>query len=99
MAEICGVCGLPKEICVCEDIAREQQRIMVRTDKRRYGKEVTVVEGIDAGDIDIHDLCHRLKKECACGGTVKEGRIELQGEHKRRVEAVLKGMGFPVEIR
>ncbi|MGD1061555.1 MAG: stress response translation initiation inhibitor YciH, partial [Methanomassiliicoccales archaeon] len=51
MAEICSVCGLPKELCMCEEIAREQQTVKITTDSRRYGKVVTVVDGIDANDI------------------------------------------------
>ena len=56
MSKICPVCGLPEEVCICEEIAREQQLIRIFCDKRRYGKIVTVVEGIDAGDIDMDEL-------------------------------------------
>lgn len=96
---MCDVCGLPKEICVCEEIAREQQQIVIRTVSRRYGKLVTVVEGIDTGDIDIENLTKELKSACACGGTQKDGNIELQGDHKNRVKEVLQKMGFNAEIR
>ena len=99
MAGICPKCGLPEELCMCEEIAREQQQIKIFTDKRRYGKTVTIVEGIDAADINIDDLAKKLKTKCAAGGTVKEGRIELQGDHRRKVKGVLESMGFPVETR
>lgn len=99
MAGICSVCGLPEELCMCEQIAKEQQKIRILTDTRRYGKVVTVVEGIDATDIDLDDLARKLKTRCAAGGTAKEGRIELQGEHKRKVKEVLEELGFSVESR
>ena len=99
MAEICPVCGLPKELCMCEEIAREQQTVRISTDSRRYGKIVTVVEGIDENDIDMDDLAKKLKSKCAAGGTVKEGRIEPQGDHKKKVKEVLEQMGFKTDVR
>ena len=97
MAGICSVCGLPEELCMCEQIAKEQQKIRILTDPRRYGKVVTVVEGIDDTDIDLDDLARKLKTRCAAGGTAKEGRIELQGDHKKKVKEVLEELGFSVE--
>lgn len=99
MAAICSVCGLPEELCMCEEIAREQQQIKIYSDKRRYGKIVTIVEGIDAGEIDLEDLARKLKTKCAAGGTIKEGKIELQGEHRKKVQQTLEEMGFNVEVR
>ncbi len=99
MPEICKSCGLPKELCVCEVIAREQQEIKIYAVKRRYGKTVTIIEGINASEIDIDDLAKQLKTRCASGGTVKEGNIELQGDHKRKVQSVLEDLGFKAEIR
>ena len=99
MAEICSVCGLPKELCMCEEIAREQQTVRISVDSRRYGKMVTVIDGIDENEIDIADLAKQLKNKCAAGGTYKDGRIELQGDHKKRVKAVLEEMGFRTEVR
>ncbi len=99
MPEVCTKCGLPQELCVCEEIAREQQNIRIYSVKRRYGKIVTVVDGIDTSDINLDDLAKTLKTRCASGGTVKDGKIELQGDHKAKVQKVLKTMGFPSEIR
>lgn len=96
MAEICSVCGLPKELCVCEEIARETQRIIIKTERRRYGKTVTIVEGIDPGDININELAKKLKTKCASGGTVKNGKIELQGEHKKKIQKALAELGYSV---
>lgn len=96
---VCPVCGLPEELCMCEEIAREQQNIKIYSDKRRYGKEVTIVEGIDSVDIDLEELASTLKKKCAAGGTTKDGKIELQGDHKKKVQKSLEEMGFKVEVR
>lgn len=98
MSNICEVCGLPKEICVCEDIAREQQKITIQLDKRRYGKMMTIVAGIDEHDLDIPALITQLKSKCACGGTIKDGKIELQGDHRNKVKETLEKMGFTVEL-
>jgi translation initiation factor 1 len=84
---------------MCEEIAREQQQIKIYSMKRRYGKIVTIIEGIDSSDIDLDDLARKLKTRCASGGTVKDGRIELQGEHKKKVEQVLNEMGFLVDTK
>ena len=98
MSQMCDVCGLPKEICVCEEIAREQQEIQIFTVARRYGKMVTVVDGLTT-DIDVQSLCSELKGACACGGTSKNGTIELQGDHKQKVRQVLTKMGFNAEFK
>ncbi|MDG6219161.1 MAG: stress response translation initiation inhibitor YciH [Candidatus Thermoplasmatota archaeon] len=98
MSEICPKCGLPKEICVCEDIAREQQKIEITLDKRRYGKMMTIVEGINPNELDLDSLITKLKKKCASGGTIKDGKIELQGDHRSKVKETLEDMGFIVEV-
>lgn len=92
--EVCEVCGLPKELCVCKEIAREAQKIKVYTTKRTFGKLMTVVEGINEKDIDLKELAKTLKTECACGGTFKDGHIELQGDHKEKVRKMLLKIGF-----
>lgn len=98
MSEICPKCGLPKEICVCEDIAREHQIVEIKIDKRRYGKTMTIIEGIDEKSADMKSLVSKLKSICASGGTVKGGRIELQGDHRNKVKEYLEGLGYTVKI-
>ncbi len=98
MSDICPKCGLPKEICVCEEIAREQQNITIAVDKRRYGKMMTVVDGLNPHDLDLDSLISNLKSICACGGTIKEGKIELQGDHRSKVKEALEKLGFIVEV-
>lgn len=92
--EICPKCGLPKEACVCEEIAKEKQKIKVYTEKKRYGKIVTMIKGIDSKSVDIKNLAKELKSELACGGTVKDNEVELQGEHTKKVRAKLVALGF-----
>jgi len=94
MSEICSTCGLPKELCVCETIAKESQEIVLALERKKFGKVYTVVRGIDEKEIDMHDLTKKLKSKFACGGTSKEGRIELQGNHLHKVKTYLLEMGF-----
>jgi translation initiation factor 1 len=79
-------------------MAREQQRISVYSIKRKYGKIVTIIEGLDEKQLDLNELTKTLKSKLACGGTSKGGRIELQGNHKLRIKDVLAGMGFSSEM-
>lgn len=97
MGEVCIKCGLPKELCVCEIIAKESQKIHVYLEKKKFGKINTVIEGIDSKEIDFRELTKRLKSKFACGGTAKGGRIELQGDHMHKVRNILVEIGFAPE--
>lgn len=94
MPDVCPKCGLNKELCVCEVIAKEEQRISIRKVKRRFGKITTIIEGISKGDIDIKNVTKQLKSKLACGGTIKNNIIELQGDHVQRVKDELIALGF-----
>ncbi len=97
MSEICPKCGLPTDLCVCEAIVKEQQRIRVYREKRKWGRDVTIIDGIDDKNINIKELSGKLKSKLACGGTGKSGRIELQGDHRERAAEVLIESGFPAD--
>ena len=90
--DICPKCGLPSQACVCEEIAKEEQRIHIRTEKKRFGKIVTMVSGIQG--MDLKPLAKTLKQELACGGTVKDNVIELQGDHRKNAKNALVKLGF-----
>ena len=98
MTDICDTCGLPKDLCVCESIAKESQTIEVRLEKKKFNKNYTVVDGIDQKEIDIKDVASQLKAKLACGGTVKDGKVELQGDHRNRVREILVELGFAPEM-
>ena len=102
MSEICTRCGLPKELCVCETIAKESQKIIVQVVKKKFNKISTIVDGINEKEINLKELAKKLKSKFACGGTAKEGRIELQGDHKQKVKEILIQSGFApgtIEVR
>ncbi len=91
--DICPKCGLPLAACVCGEIAKTQQQIVVRTEKRRFGKVNTMISGFDDG-VDIKDIAKQLKVKRACGGTIKNNVVELQGNHKGHIKPILVEMGF-----
>lgn len=94
---VCVTCGLPKDLCVCETIAKESLKITIFIEKKKFGKNYTVIEGLNQKEINIEQLAKKLKERLACGGTVKDNRIELQGEHKQKAKAVLVETGFAPE--
>ncbi len=94
---ICPKCGLPQEICACEQIALEQQVVEIYIERRKYGKTVTIIEGINASDINIDDIAKKLKTKCASGGTVKDDKVEIQGNHEKKVREALEEMGFRIK--
>jgi len=95
MEEICQKCGLPKNLCVCIEIAKETEKIKIRVDRRRFGKVVTTVTGLGS---EIDDIAKKLKKYLACGGTSKNNEIELQGNHREKVKGFLLKNGYKQEL-
>ena|SRR3989344_4639614 len=91
--DICPRCGLPREACVCEELAKTQQQIKIDVVKRRYGKVATTIAGLNSG-VNIKEIAKKLKTELACGGTIKNNVIELQGGHKKKVIELMISLGF-----
>lgn len=94
---VCATCGLSKDLCVCESIAKESQKITITVEQKKFGKKYTVIEGIDQKEIDLEKLAKTLKAKLACGGTVKNNKIELQGEHIQKAKEILIQNGFAPE--
>lgn len=80
-----------------DDLSTSQQVLSIRTEKRRYGKPVTIVEGFDLPESEVKEIASELKGAIGAGGTVEAGRIELQGDHRDRLPALLRERGFDVQ--
>jgi translation initiation factor 1 len=65
-----------------------------RETKGRKGAGVTLITGLPLDDAALTALCTQLKKRCGTGGTLKDGVIELQGEHRDKVVAELSAQGY-----
>jgi translation initiation factor 1 len=91
---ICKKCGLPDDLCACGELEKEDTRIIVRLEKRRFSKTTTMIEGIDPKQSDVQSIIKELKSRFACGGTAKDGFIMLQGDHRDDVKSYLLKMGF-----
>jgi len=94
--QLCPRCG--KDPCVCADRptapANQHSPRVRREIKGRGGKTVTVIHDLALSDRDLQDLGKKLKQLCATGGTVKEGRIEIRGDHRDRIVAELQKLGY-----
>ncbi|MFH1221751.1 MAG: stress response translation initiation inhibitor YciH [Candidatus Micrarchaeota archaeon] len=101
MGDICSKCGMPKEICVCQELDKQGvSKLKVYETKAKFKKYVTIVEGIDKDNID--EAAKTLKHKLACGGTAKGGMVVLQGKHARKMRQILQDMGYPpdsIEVR
>jgi translation initiation factor 1 len=76
-----------------------QQTIYLHRDsKGRRGGTVTVLKKLVLSEEDLKELVKKLKQLCGSGGTVKDGEIEIQGEHRERIAEVLRNMGYRVKI-
>ena len=94
MAVICKKCGLPNDLCACGELDKEDARIVIRLETRRFSKTTTMIEGIDPKLSDIQHIVKELKSKLACGGTAKAGFIMLQGDHREDVKSYLVKFGF-----
>jgi len=68
-----------------------------RARKGHGGKTVTVIDGVIGSDVELAALAQQLKKLCGSGGTIKDGNIEIQGDHCEKVQAKLSELGYKVK--
>ena len=99
---ICPSCAKPLAACAC----RKKQAPPVPADgvirigrevKGRGGKTVTVASGFQLDEGVLKQLAAELKRRCGTGGSVKDGQILIQGDHRETLLAVLKQKGFAVK--
>lgn len=99
---MCPDCGRPATACLC----RQQKTALSKGDgvarlsletKGRKGKGVTLISGLPVTGEVLAELGKRLKQRCGSGGTVKEGVIEIQGDHRQMVAEALAQEGYRVK--
>ena len=102
--DICPTCRLPYKRCRCNEStqpvpAKKSDGIVrvMRDRKHRGGKTVTVITGVPVNGETLAALAQQLKKLCGSGGTVKDGVIEIQGDHCDKIQAKLSEMGYKVK--
>ena len=78
-----------------DTLPKNQQKLRLNMERAgRGGKTVTLVKGFVGSDEDINALCKLLKQKCGVGGSVKDGEIIIQGDHRQRLVEILKKEGF-----
>lgn len=99
---ICSGCGWPERDCKCsrqsEEAVPARPVATLRIEKKgRGGKTVTVIDGLPRNAAFLKELSQELKRACGTGGSVFETGVEIQGDMRERVRAVLLGKGFRVK--
>ncbi len=98
----CPACGKAAGDCTCpRDQAGKlclpaDQPARVQREKRR-GKWVTVVSGLNADATDLKQLASELKAKCSAGGSATDDGVEIQGDHRDKIVALLKLKGYPAK--
>jgi translation initiation factor 1 len=95
---LCPNCRRPVRECVCPKgapgAAKPAAIRVGRETKGRAGKGVTTVAGMPVSEAQLAELAGKLKKRCGSGGTVRDGVIEIQGDHRDSIVAELIKMGW-----
>lgn len=97
----CPGCGYPLKQCCCSNKSRPQNDGVVRVSRQtkgRKGSGVCLITGVPLGDSELKKLAKQLKKKCGSGGTVKNGVIEIQGEHRKTLVDALVKSGYKAKL-
>ena len=103
---ICSRCGKPAENCSCKakkatprsDIQFDGIIRIRRESKGRKGKIVTAISGFQEGADDLKQIARKLKSQCGSGGSIKDGVIIIQGDHRQTIQSELQKQGFKVKL-
>ncbi len=99
---MCPSCGHPKKMCRCSSERSVFQgdgivRIERQT-KGRKGSGVSIIRGLPLPGAELKKLAKVLKKKCGSGGTVKDGVIEIQGDHREQLAEIITQRGYSVKL-
>ena len=99
---LCPGCGQPPKQCTCRRGATPPPNDGVvrisRQTKGRKGAGVCLITGVALGEAELKQLATDLKKKCGTGGTVKDGVIEIQGDHRQTLAEALQKAGYKVKL-
>jgi translation initiation factor 1 len=107
---ICPDCGKPASKCACRNKRKTKKAAggpsldkgdgvvrIQRETKGRKGKTVTTVHGVPLAENELKDFAKTLKGRCGAGGTVKDGVIEIQGDHREILLEEIRKQGYPAK--
>ncbi|HZY93662.1 MAG TPA: stress response translation initiation inhibitor YciH [Candidatus Bathyarchaeia archaeon] len=80
-----------------KELDKSETHLVVRMELRKWGKPMTVIQGLPKTGKSIDEIAHKLKARLATGGTVKDGLVMLQGDHRNRIKDELVKLGFPAD--
>lgn len=99
---LCPACSQPVAKCICKQGKAPQVGdgiVRIQRQKQgRGGKTVTVISGLTLADAELLALAKILKQHCGSGGAIKDGSIEIQGDHREKLCAELQKKGFTVKL-
>ncbi len=101
---VCPKCGRPIEKCICKTGGKPPAKPgdgvarLFRESKGRKGKTVTLIKGLPLNEDSLRELLTDLKRMCGCGGAIKDGVMEIQGDHRELILAELKKRGHSAKI-
>jgi len=97
---MCPGCNKQQKKCVCKQaqaIPKDGIVRLMRETKGRKGKGVTLINGLPLAPVELKKLAKLLKQKCGGGGSVKNGVVEIQGDHRDTLEKELTSLGYTVK--